>query len=75
MKANNRSRIALRKDLIKRAAGEIFEGYFVGIDFTRAVRWFDEGNKLRLADTASAEECRSLIEADSGTTRDCFDPI
>ena len=27
------SRIA--KDLIKRAAGEIFEGYFVGIDFAR----------------------------------------
>jgi magnesium chelatase subunit I len=55
------SRIA--RDLIKRAAGEIFEGYFVGIDFTRAVQWFDEGNKLLLADTASAEECRTLIES------------
>ncbi len=55
------SRIA--KDLIKRAAGEIFEGYFVGIDFARTVQWFDEGNNLRLADTASTEECRKLLDA------------
>jgi magnesium chelatase subunit I len=51
------------KDLIKRAAGEVFEGYFVGIDFARTVQWFDEGNNLRLADTASAEECRRLLDA------------
>jgi magnesium chelatase subunit I len=49
--------------LIKRAAGEVFEGYFVGIDFAPAVQWFDQGNNLRLADTASAEECRTLLEA------------
>jgi magnesium chelatase subunit I len=53
----------IAKDLIKRAAGEIFEGYFVGIDFARAVHWFDEGNNLRLADTASARECSTLLEA------------
>ena len=53
----------IARELIKRAAGEVFEGYFVGIDFSRAVQWFDEGNKLLLADTASAEECRMLIEA------------
>jgi len=53
----------IAKDLIKRAAGEIFEGYFVGIDFARAVHWFDEGNNLRLADTASAQECGTLLEA------------
>jgi magnesium chelatase subunit I len=53
----------IARELIKRAAGEIFEGYFVGIDFSEAVQWFDEGNKLLLADTASAEECRTLIEA------------
>jgi len=53
----------IARDLIKRAAGEIFDGYFVGIDFSRAVQWFDEGNKLLLADTASADECRILIEA------------
>ncbi len=53
----------IAKDLIKRAAGEIFEGYFVGIDFARTVQWFDEGNNLRLADTASANECRRLLEA------------
>jgi magnesium chelatase subunit I len=52
----------IARDLIKRAAGEIFEGYFVGIDFARAVRWFDEGNTLRLADTASAAECVTLLE-------------
>jgi magnesium chelatase subunit I len=55
------SRIA--KDLIKRAAGEIFEGYFVGIDFAPAVQWFEQGNNLRLADTASSQECRTLLEA------------
>ena len=53
----------IARDLIKRAAGEIFEGYFVGIDFARTVQWFDEGNKLLLADTAGASECRDLIEA------------
>src|SRR5207253_3770502 len=29
----------IAKDLIKRAAGVIYEGYFVGIDFSDAVRW------------------------------------
>jgi magnesium chelatase subunit I len=52
----------IAKDLIKRAAGEIFEGYFVGIDFANAIRWFDEGHNLRLADTASATECLGLLE-------------
>ncbi|HEU4710768.1 MAG TPA: hypothetical protein VFS76_04345 [Pyrinomonadaceae bacterium] len=53
----------IARDLIKRAAGEIFEGYFVGIDFSRAIQWFDEGNKLLLADTAAAAECMNLLEA------------
>jgi magnesium chelatase subunit I len=53
----------IAKDLIKRAAGVIFEGYFVGIDFTDAIRWFDQGNNLRLADTASADECINLLQA------------
>src|SRR5215813_3820400 len=53
----------IAKDLIKRAAGEIFEGYFVGIDFAQAVAWFDLGNNVRLADTASAEECMLLLES------------
>ncbi len=53
----------IARDLIKRSAGEIFEGYFVGIDFAKTVQWFDEGNKLLLADTASASECLNLIEA------------
>jgi magnesium chelatase subunit I len=52
----------IAKDLIKRAAGEIFEGYFVGIDFAETVRWFDGGNNLRLADTASATECMHLLQ-------------
>jgi magnesium chelatase subunit I len=53
----------IARDLIKRAAGEIFEGYFVGIDFAKTVQWFDEGNKLLLADTASADECLNLIQS------------
>jgi magnesium chelatase subunit I len=50
------------KDLIKRACGQIFEGFFVGIDFTPTVRWFDTGNKLKLADTAAANECVFFLE-------------
>jgi magnesium chelatase subunit I len=53
----------IAKDLIKRAAGEIFEGYFVGIDFAHTVVWFDQGNNVRLADTASADECMLLLES------------
>jgi magnesium chelatase subunit I len=53
----------IAKDLIKRAAGEVFEGYFVGIDFASTVRWFEAGNNIRLADTASASECLRLVEA------------
>jgi magnesium chelatase subunit I len=51
------------RNLIKRATGVIFEGFFLGIDFAPAVRWFDEGNKLLLSDTASAEECVGLLES------------
>ena len=53
----------IARDLIKRAAGEIFNGYFVGIEFASTVQWFDAGNSLRLADTAAADECRRLLEA------------
>ncbi len=53
----------LAKDLIKRASGVIFEGFFLGIDFDRTVQWFDEGNKLLLSDTASADEAAMLLDA------------
>jgi magnesium chelatase subunit I len=53
----------IARDLIKRAAGEVFEGYFVGFDFSNAVRWFDAGNNLKLSDTAPADECVALLEA------------
>ena len=53
----------LAKDLIKRASGVIFEGFFLGIDFDRTVQWFNEGNKLLLSDTASAEEGAMLLDA------------
>jgi magnesium chelatase subunit I len=49
------------RDLIKRACGVVFEGFFLGIDFTPVVEWFNEGNKLLLSDTASAEECVMLL--------------
>lgn len=51
------------KDLIKRACGVIFEGFFLGIDFEPVVHWFDEGNKLLLSENASAEECFGLLDA------------
>src|ERR1700749_3522715 len=53
----------IARDLIKRAAGEIFEGYFVGFDFGATVRWFDSGNNLKLSDDAPADECVRLLEA------------
>src|ERR1044072_2761665 len=53
----------IARDLIKRAAGEIFEGYFVGFDFGNTIRWFDSGNNLKLSDTASSDECVRLLEA------------
>lgn len=53
----------LAKDLIKRASGVIFEGFFLGIDFERAVQWFETGNKILLSDTASADECVMLLES------------
>src|SRR3954468_298345 len=53
----------IARDLIKRAAGEVFEGYFVGFDFGAAVRWFDSGNNLKLSDNAPADECVRLLEA------------
>ena len=53
----------LTRELIKRAAGIIFEGFFLGIDFEPTIRWFDEGNKLLLSETASAEECVSLLKS------------
>src|SRR5215211_4648488 len=53
----------IARDLIKRAAGEVFEGYFVGFDFGAAVRWFDSGNNLKLSDDAPSDECVRLLEA------------
>lgn len=53
----------LAKDLIKKACGVIYEGFFLGIDFEPTVRWFDEGNKLLLGETISATEGAMLLDA------------
>lgn len=53
----------LARDLIKKAGGVVFEGFFLGIDFAPTIRWFDEGNKLLLSDTASADECVMLLKS------------
>jgi magnesium chelatase subunit I len=53
----------IARDLIKRAAGEIFEGYFVGIDFPGPCNGLTKATNFLLADTAAAEECINLIEA------------
>ena len=53
----------LARDLIKKACGVVFEGFFLGIDFSPAVQWFDEGNKLLLSDTASADEGVMLLRS------------
>ena len=53
----------LAKELIKRAAGVIFEGFFLGIDFEPTIAWFEQGNKVLLSETASAEECALLLES------------
>ena len=51
------------KDLIKRACGVTFEGFFLGIDFEPVIHWFDEGNKLLLSDIAPAAECFGMLES------------
>jgi magnesium chelatase subunit I len=53
----------IARDLIKRACGVIFEGFFLGIDFDPAVAWFENGNKLLLSDTAGADECMILLDS------------
>ncbi len=53
----------MARDLIKKAGGVVFEGFFLGIDFAPTIRWFDEGNKLLLSDTAAADECVMLLES------------
>lgn len=53
----------LAKDLIKKACGVIFEGFFLGIDFEPTILWFDEGNKLLLSETVSAKEGAMLLDA------------
>ena len=65
----------LAKDLIKRACGVIFEGFFLGIDFAPAVHWFDEGNKLLMSDTASAEECVGLLDSVPQLTESTLVPL
>jgi magnesium chelatase subunit I len=54
--------IRLAQDLIKKAARITFESYFLGIDFTPVIRWFEDGNKILLADTLPAAECLSKLE-------------
>ncbi|MGB7068397.1 MAG: hypothetical protein WBD22_02795 [Pyrinomonadaceae bacterium] len=63
------------RDLIKRACGVIFEGFYLGIDFTPTVEWFDEGNKILLSDTASAEECMGLLESVPGLIDSTLVPL
>ena len=53
----------MARDLIKKAGGVIYEGFFLGIDFAPTIRWFDDGNKLLLSDTASAKEGVILLDA------------
>jgi magnesium chelatase subunit I len=65
----------IAKDLIKRAAGEIFEGYFVGIDFSGTINWFNQGNNLRLSDTTSSDECLLLLESVPDLTETALVPF
>ena len=65
----------LARDLIKRAAGEVFEGYFVGFDFAPAIHWFDTGHTLRLADTAPISECLLLLEEVPGVLENAAAPF
>jgi len=53
--------VKLSKDLIKKACNVIFEGFFLGIDFSSVVHWFDEGNKILLSEMASTDECLNLL--------------
>jgi magnesium chelatase subunit I len=47
------------RDIIRAAVGNVFGGYFAGVDLKQVTEWFDLGGSLQVADTLPAAE---LIE-------------
>ena len=44
------------RDIIRAAVGNVFGGYFAGVDLRQVTEWFDLGGTLQIDDTLSAAE-------------------
>jgi magnesium chelatase subunit I len=44
------------RDIIRSAVGNVFSGYFAGVDLKQVTDWFDLGGSLQIDDTLSAAE-------------------
>jgi magnesium chelatase subunit I len=47
---------SVARDIVRRAVGIVFDGYFNGANLQQVVEWFELGGTLQVSDTASAKE-------------------
>ena len=53
------------RDLIRAAVGNVFTGYFAGVDLRQVIEWFDLGGTLQLDDTLAGRRSCSRARARS----------
>src|SRR5207342_1788051 len=51
----------LARDLIRAAVGNVFGGYFAGVDLKQVTEWFDLGGTLQIDDTLPAAELMARV--------------
>jgi magnesium chelatase subunit I len=49
------------RDIIRAAVGNVFGGYFAGVDLKQVTEWFDLGGTLQIDDTLPASELLSRV--------------
>ncbi len=54
------------RDLIRAAVGNVFTGWFDGVETHRVVEWFEMGGTLQIGDTTSAPDLLDLVEPVQG---------
>jgi magnesium chelatase subunit I len=47
---------SVARDIIRGAVGNVFSGYFAGVDLKQVTEWFDLGGSLQIDDTLAAAE-------------------
>ena len=53
----------IARELIRKAAGRVFDQYFHGIDVNRIVEWFNSGNNLQVGETESDKSTLRYFDA------------